>query len=326
MSFTTRLILSTRLFHTSCIPDYNVNRLARNMNKLIRGSNTIKKKWYDNNMGYREPFPTIKNIANPSGQHGKMANRRTTVLSKLFMRHITDQMSTGYIASKLYGRNIEISRLRVTNDFQTVNIYWLAKGSPDDKETHQVLNEISGLLRHELSQLNLMGRIPKLIFVKDRTHSKNVEVEFVLAQADFGEDFVPTDASHALKSEFILNTKLDHRLKENIESIEDEEFIDEKLIPLISENIFGLDRGKITRRIVASMNKAKDAFSNIQESKQDLEHHSNTSKNSFNNAEGVIPLNEKTDFQEFLRNRKIEQRKALKSVYDGMKNVDISVV
>lgn len=62
-------------------------------------------------MGYKETFPTIKSLADSSGQHGKVANRRTTVLAKLFMRHITDQMSTGDIAAKIYGHNIEISKV-----------------------------------------------------------------------------------------------------------------------------------------------------------------------------------------------------------------------
>lgn len=40
-----------------------------------------------------------------------------------------------------------------------------------------------------------------------------MEVEMQLAQADFGEDYTPIDRSYLLKSEFMLNSKLDLQTK-----------------------------------------------------------------------------------------------------------------
>jgi hypothetical protein len=40
-----------------------------------------------------------------------------------------------------------------------------------------------------------------------------VEVERILATADFGEDYVPVDASYRLKSEFTLDTPLPPEIK-----------------------------------------------------------------------------------------------------------------
>jgi hypothetical protein len=37
--------------------------------------------------------------------------RRVAVLNKLFMRHITDMMASGEVASEIFGRGIEISRV-----------------------------------------------------------------------------------------------------------------------------------------------------------------------------------------------------------------------
>lgn len=37
-------------------------------------------------------------------------SRRATVLNKLFMRHITDQLATGICADEILGHGVEISR------------------------------------------------------------------------------------------------------------------------------------------------------------------------------------------------------------------------
>lgn len=45
--------------------------------------------------------------------------------------------------------------------------------------------------------------------------AKVMEVEMQLAKADFGEEYTPVDRSYLLKSEFMLNSKLDVHIKVN---------------------------------------------------------------------------------------------------------------
>lgn len=47
-------------------------------------------------------------------------------------------------------------------------MYWLAKGTTNDELVDSILQKNSGLLRHELSQLRLMGVVPIIEFVKGR--------------------------------------------------------------------------------------------------------------------------------------------------------------
>lgn len=116
----------------------------------------------------------------------KHTNRRITVLNKLFMKNITDLMATGAMAESITGLGIEVSRVRVSQDFQNINVYWLAKGSEDDVAIDQLLRKCSGHLRHELSQLRVMGEVPRIHFVKDLEFAKYVEVERILKGADKG--------------------------------------------------------------------------------------------------------------------------------------------
>jgi len=50
-------------------------------------------------------------------------------------------------------------------------------------------------------------------FVPDKQYAKVAEVDRILATAYFGEDYVPVDAGHQLKSEFTLHTSLPPKIK-----------------------------------------------------------------------------------------------------------------
>jgi hypothetical protein len=50
-------------------------------------------------------------------------------------------------------------------------------------------------------------------FITDKQFAKAAEVDRILATADYGEDYVPVDAGHQLKSEFTLHTSLPPQIK-----------------------------------------------------------------------------------------------------------------
>lgn len=50
--------------------------------------------------------------------------------------------------------------------FKQVNVFWLGNGSDADIAIEKLLAEFSPTLRHELSQLRIMGCVPKIEFVK----------------------------------------------------------------------------------------------------------------------------------------------------------------
>lgn len=58
------------------------------------------------------------------------------------------------------------SQVIVAGDYRSVNVYWMASKSEDDSQLEELLQSISGPLRHELSRLRIMGEIPKIQFVK----------------------------------------------------------------------------------------------------------------------------------------------------------------
>lgn len=172
------------------------------------------------------------------------------------MKYITDLLATGEIAPRVLNKGIEISRVSVTADFKFVNVFWLATDSGDaDKLAEEALNKAAGSLRHELSQLKVMGVVPMIKFVRDKQYIREIEIDRRLAIADFGEDFVPTDPTLKLKSTPVFNLKLPSEVWSDIKKLELEipepepEIIEEEL-PEMRNDVYGLDQTRIMATVV----------------------------------------------------------------------------
>lgn len=209
---------------------HTANRETNMLRKLITGRDKGKKSWYSNTDSPKLPSPT--GLSRNKGQ-GKEANRRVSILNKLFMKNITDLMATGDVSEKLLGRGLEVSRVKVGSDFQGINVYWLAKGNQHDDEIQTVLNIAAFSIRHELSQLRLMGEVPKIIFVKDKIYAKVLEVDHLLENADFGE---------------INSDLLDDDVKE------------EESLPEMRNDVFGVNQSEIMDRITRRLKKSRNAW------------------------------------------------------------------
>lgn len=172
-------------------------RQSKILRKLVTGKEKAKRRWYQD--GPSTPkLVTAASLSNPARQ-GKNAPRRVHVLNKLFMKHITDLMSTGETADVLVGRGLQVSHVKVSADFNYVNVFWsttttTATAKSDDSTTDEleaVLRLVAGQLRHELSQLRLMGEVPRIQFVRDRHMYSEAHIDALLARADFGPDYEP---------------------------------------------------------------------------------------------------------------------------------------
>lgn len=185
------------------------SRQSKILRKLVAGKDKAKRRWYQDQDGEMPKLQTAVSLSNPARQ-GKNAPRRVHVLNKLFMKHITDLLSTGEASEAILGRGLEVSHVKVAADFNYVNVFWRAKDSAqNDEELESILRKASGNIRHELSQLRLMGEVPRVNFIRDRLQSTYAEVQDLLDRADYGDDFTPSNwaqlrqdlAPHGLQSD-----------------------------------------------------------------------------------------------------------------------------
>lgn len=54
----------------------------------------------------------------------------------------------------------------VVPDFKCINVFWVAKGNDNDEVIEKLLEANASALRHELSQLKVIGVVPKIKFLK----------------------------------------------------------------------------------------------------------------------------------------------------------------
>lgn len=237
---------SSRLFSTSGALRSST-KAAKVLNKLMNGSNKSKKKRYYDETNDRAPklVPTAS-LASTNRQ-GKESNRRVAVLNKLFMKNVTDLMATGSFAGDLYGYGIQISRVRVAPDFREANIYWFSTNLNKDVKIDAILKQLSYRLRHELSQLRLVGEVPLLTFVQDKRHYVEGLLNSLLKEADFGESSMDEQVA-------ILNDT-EERLCE----------------PEMRHDILGLDHAQIMNRIRQSVDKTNKAWKMHQEAQRKLD-------------------------------------------------------
>ncbi|XP_034835218.1 putative ribosome-binding factor A, mitochondrial [Maniola hyperantus] len=298
-----------RFYHCSCVL-YNKKQGVK-LCKMLSPRN--KKQWYPVQPIDTNSMPSVKSLTKIKYEPGKRGIRRVAMLNKLFMKNITDIMSTGTVSMQVVGRGIEISKVTVTPDFKTVNVFWVCKGDMSDEETNSFLHSIAGPLRHELSTLRLMGEVPYIVFVKDRKEAQLVDLDRRLAMADYGEDYIPTEMGHLLKTDFMSNTKLSPEMKAKIRQLEDELPIIEEPLPEMTHNVFDLDHEKIMNRLLAARKRTKEAWDNID---ADAESNLITYRASGVKGSEIDVSKQKKELAEFLMKRQILQNKLHKKLRD----------
>lgn len=243
---------SARHFSIGSVKRVNyASREARFMGKLLQRSQPKKKKF---NVHDHVPTPTIyTKEKKPPSIH---TTRRMQVLNKVFMERITDLMATGEVEPELLNRGIEVSHVNISPDFKIVNVYWVDHDNPGASNvtsTEQALQKCASQLRHELSQLRVIGCVPPLKFVKSKQSARIKEIERMLRIADYGADYEPSLYQFAQTQ--VVTYAMQHVESENSEEPNDMFSV---VLPVMKNDVFGLDHDRIMSKITASLNKSRE--------------------------------------------------------------------
>ncbi|KAH8267043.1 hypothetical protein KR044_004652, partial [Drosophila immigrans] len=249
----------------------NATRQSKILGKLF-GSRVAgsKKRWYpssdvgnnsggaSSSAGYQPPSVVFQASQFGKGNNSsgsKQNTRRIAVLNKLFMTHITDLLATGEAAEAILGRGLQVTRVKITSDFSCVNVYWLGNDATLETE----LQRCSGLLRHELSQLRLMGEVPRIKFVRDRSGSNINQVEGILRtlnlqpveEEEQQEESPHYDVAQTARQEFYGQPTTTTTVATT---------------PEMRHDVLGLDHRLIMDKILGKMRKSKQAWEQHQSS------------------------------------------------------------
>nr|XP_033790357.1 putative ribosome-binding factor A, mitochondrial [Geotrypetes seraphini] len=152
-----------------------------------------KKFWYDSptlgsQLTYKPPSltGTLKALA---PKRSREDSKRMKALNVILYRAVTDLLNTAEVSLEVYNLQVELSKVSLTPDFSACRLYWRTTGDAErDKHMEDVLKKNGPRFRYLLLSRQVMGGIPQFVFVRDKEDAALVEVEKLLAIADFGPD------------------------------------------------------------------------------------------------------------------------------------------
>nr|XP_034191060.1 uncharacterized protein LOC117609174 [Osmia lignaria] len=284
----------------------SISRQSRYINKFIKQGQSSRRDPLD----FSNPF-----VFGPSKTKvSAHVQRRVNVLNTVFMKYVTDLLSTGEIEPELLNRGIEISHVDITKDFKHLNIFWIDNNVNTKSDTTELLNKCAYKLRHELSQLKVIGCVPPVHFVKCKGISQLKEVEEKLKTLDFGEDHVPSLYSNAINCTVISKTSLSE--EKEVSKNENSENVDNVFsvtLPKMRHDVFELDHFRIMSKIKSSLNKSRDTLrkqqTNVQYPSTSL------SKLDYEKNSNMLTTEDQQEFSKFLIQRRKERKYKNKMKY-----------
>ncbi|CAI9541055.1 unnamed protein product [Staurois parvus] len=165
-------------------------------------------------------------------------NVRIKTLNVIMYHALTGLLGTSEVSEEVNELCIELSKVSVSSDFSVCRAYWLSSGNKDtDAEIDTVLQKHAPRFRHLMISHHVLGKVPPVVFLRDKEDAKRQEVEdlFAILQSEKDEvSSVETDISRELDTESPKETST---------------------IQLPS--IFGIDHAKINQQIFAYKKKMK---------------------------------------------------------------------
>ncbi|KAH8418913.1 hypothetical protein KR222_004442, partial [Zaprionus bogoriensis] len=258
----------------------NAARQSRILGKLFGSRVTgSKKRWYPSQQeasgSYQPPsvvfqasqFGKSNSSAVGGGTGSKQNSRRMSVLNKLFMTHITDLLATGEGSESILGRGMQVTRVKISSDFACINVYWLGSGDgSSDALLEEQLQRASGLLRHELSQLRLMGEVPRIKFVRDRTGCNLNNVESILRTLNLSRPELDEEENEASRRQ---SYDLAQTARQELYGNAGYQPAVGDAIPEMRQDVLGLDHRLIMDKILTKMRKSKQSWEQHEQRQQE---------------------------------------------------------
>nr|KAI8762836.1 putative ribosome-binding factor A; mitochondrial [Biomphalaria glabrata] len=184
--------------------DYASHESSKFMKKLLNRNAKAKKKWYQSHLG--EPNEVMGSLFKAGRKKVNEAQIvRARQLGHVLYDKISELINTEELSTEIVCKQVLITSVKMLNDFSGINVYWDCNRS-DAAEVESLLHSCSGKLRSLLISYHVLGRIPPVTFVKDKSFVDLSHLNLLLEVADYGPDYVPSthqktnDANHSQSS------------------------------------------------------------------------------------------------------------------------------
>lgn len=193
----------------------------------------------------------------PSKIRHEQSKKRISVLNKIITGYITDLISTGDAASRLLEEEVQIHEIEVASTANVIRIYWSHYAMNVDsisKELDEMMLKAGNELRNKLSQLNVIGMVPPVVFVKHKYAMVQKEVESRLNSIDYGPDY-ETQTYKRFGTKTVTDEPSCEGDEEDFNECDDTKF--SITLPVMQHCVMGVDHYKIMSKIKAAMEKSR---------------------------------------------------------------------
>lgn len=211
---------------------------------------------------YKEDNGEDENLSLQKVTYTQEDTRRTTVLNKLFMTHITDFLCTDSHFD-LMNKGLEVTHVKVQPNLKYVNVYWTVSTmvKEEDRPPDEILTKCAMTLKNQLSKLKVMSSVPKIRFIRNTQIEQINEVYRRLEKLDLAEKPVipwheqltnfkygeSADTISALAAEKAAMVK---KNKGVVGETNEEEVLVDSDLPVMMNNTFGLDHAKMMNSVI----------------------------------------------------------------------------
>ncbi|TRY94698.1 hypothetical protein DNTS_021597 [Danionella cerebrum] len=159
--------LKERSIHSAaCLSRNNMFKIAKLLKKK-------KEKWYVTPL--RKPAQAQLDFMNPTKPQ-KVVSARAKILNGVIYKSVTDLLNSHELNFDISSYNVEVTKVSVTGDFSNCRIYWKTSLCPEqDRKTQQALENCVQSLRQYLISYKVIGKVPSMVFVKDKKYAAITE-------------------------------------------------------------------------------------------------------------------------------------------------------
>ncbi|XP_077993158.1 putative ribosome-binding factor A, mitochondrial [Glandiceps talaboti] len=181
-----RINVPTRL-HVLSLAEKHAIRNFSNSSPVCMKRKTLQKLFKKTKRKFYLPGSTAPQLGLNLDQGPRVRTKpghtsRLHVINTVLYKNIVDLVQSSVVSSELGELNVEVLSVKMANDFSVCLVFWQATGTlAEDDNIQQILDKHAGSVRHYLTQLRLVGFLPKLSFVKDKGAANLAEVERLLS-------------------------------------------------------------------------------------------------------------------------------------------------
>ncbi|GBN12130.1 hypothetical protein AVEN_137901-1 [Araneus ventricosus] len=281
-------------------------------------------------------FEILQNNAKSKNVFEKVSRpgRRQNVLNALFIRNITDVLSTGDTIPEIIGSGIEITGVKISPCCRILNVYWQIPQSSFASEEiiATSLNGQAHRIRAELISRNVMGRVPQIFFIRDTTNAYIAAFEKALQEVESemkGDSGVVPDDSFMSKKKKLYkfaDSKQEKEPKEKVTESVKETPAKPAAAPTrpidMRADVFGLNHDQMMSKVNALKTKATlPEKTNVITAPEWAENETVEDDDIFSKIPGTT-VHSDSNREELLKKFHIERKKRLQSKRKMPKNDD----